>query len=99
MDSGGPIPPAVRLDQEHLLAADLVLGQPGVFAVADLCGQAVHGVVAGKGASHDRSAGGYRGPRAARQLYLGAVDDGKQGLEAERFLSDRDGAHGAAPKS
>jgi hypothetical protein len=94
-----PDPPAVRLDQEHLLAADLVLGQPGVFAGADLGGQAVHGVVASKGAIHDRTAGGDRRPGAARQLHMGAVDDGKQGLEGERFLSDRDGAHGTAPKS
>jgi hypothetical protein len=45
-------PAAVRHDEEALLALDLLLGQPGVLAVADLACQAVDGLAVGEGPVH-----------------------------------------------
>ncbi len=46
MGSGPPDPAAVRHDNKQLLAADLLLAQASVLAVADLCRHAVDGLVA-----------------------------------------------------
>jgi hypothetical protein len=90
----------MRLDDEHLLAAYLLIGQQGVLAMADLRGQAINGVMTGEGEIHDSPAGGDCVPGTLCQLHACAIDDGEQLLEGERLLCDRDGAHEpAAPSS
>ncbi len=77
-------PTAVRQDQETLLAADLLLGQPGVLAVADLGRQAVDGLTASQGPVHHGPAGRDPGTRPVVQLHPRAVDHGQQILDRQR---------------
>jgi hypothetical protein len=67
-----------------LLAADLLLGQPGVLAVADLGRQAVDGLAVGQGPVHDSPAGRDPGPGPAVQLHPCAADHGQQVLDRQR---------------
>ena len=65
-------------NEEHLFPPDLLLGKPGVLAVADLRCQAVYGGLADQGAIHDRTAGLDQGSYLVRQRDLRTVDNGKK---------------------
>jgi hypothetical protein len=80
-------------DEEHLFGSDLLLAQPSVLPVANLCCHAIDGFIAGQGAVHHGTAGRDCGTRIAGQLHPRAVDDGEQLLKRERFFGDRDGIH------
>jgi len=62
--------------------------------MAYLRGQAVDGVTIGKSAIDDCATRRNRAADTVSQLDTRAINDGEQVLQSQRFLGDRDGAHG-----
>jgi len=83
----------VRDKQEALLAADLLLAQPRVFAVAHLGRQPVDGLARSQGPVHHSPADRDPGTYPVVQLYPRAAHDRQQILDPQRSLGDRHGRH------
>jgi hypothetical protein len=92
-------PAAVRHDEKALLALDLLLGQPGVPAVADLGRQAIDRLAASQGPVHHGPAGRDPGPGPVVQLHPRAVDHRQQILDRQRGLGNGHGRHAISPAS